>query len=108
MEVVKEALLDDFNDWLSEEGKTEGNYRDLLDEFMEEKYATRVAEGNIFDQIKAMNSPPSFGGQECKGCSGVLQNLAACEKGKGETDHSSRKKRSNGGNFRSFRYGKYM
>ena len=98
MEAVKEALLDDFNDWLNEEAKTGGNYRDLLDEFMEEKYATRVADGNIFDQIQAMNSPPSSDNQDCKGCSGVLQNLAACKKGKGQTDHSSRRKRSNEGN----------
>ena len=98
MEVVKEALFDDFNDWLNGKTKTKESYQHLLDEFMEEKYATRVAEGNIFDKIKAMNSPPSSDNQECQGCSGVLQNLAACKKGKGQTDHSSRRKRSNEGN----------
>ena len=93
MEAVKEALLDDFNNWLNVEGKAEGNYEDLMDEFMEEKYATKVAEGNIFDQIKEMNSPP----KECKGCSSTLQNLAACRQGNGQTDNRARKKRSTEG-----------
>ena len=89
MEAVKEALLDDFNNWLNVEGKAEGNYEDLMDEFMEEKYATKVAEGNIFDQIKEMNSPPSTENQDCEGCSATLQNLAACKEA-----NNGRKKRS--------------
>ena len=76
MEAVKKALLDDFEDWLSENDKSLGNRREQLDLFMKEKFATRVAEGNIFDRIKAMNTPASPSGQE--GGSGVLHNLAAC------------------------------
>ena len=93
MEAVKEALLDEFNNWLNEEKKTRENYKDLMDEFMKEKYAKEVAKGNIFDQIKEMNSPP----KECKGCSSTLQNLVACRQGNGQTDNSGRKKRSTEG-----------
>ena len=96
MEAVKEALLDEFNNWLNEEEKTRENYKDLMDEFMDEKYATKVAEGNIFDQIKEMNSPP----KECNGCSSTLQNLAACRQGNGQTDNRARQKRSTEGNCR--------
>ena len=44
MEAVKEALLDDFDQWLNENGKKtdEKSLEDRLDEFMEEKYATKV------------------------------------------------------------------
>ena len=96
MEAVKEAILDDFDKWLNESG---GNYKEQLDDFMEEKYARKVEEGNIFEQIKAMNSPPSADNQECKECSAGLQTLAACTKSNGQhgTASSSRRKRSSGG-----------
>ena len=97
MEAVKEALLDDFNNWLNVEGKAEGNYEDLMDEFMEDKYATKVAEGDIFDKIKEMNSPPPTKNQECEGCSSTIQNLAACREGNGQTNNNGRKKRSTEG-----------
>ena len=44
MEAVEEALLEDFEHWLNENGKTDENesLEDRLDEFMEEKYATKV------------------------------------------------------------------
>ena len=97
MEAVKEAILDDFDKWLNESG---GNYKEQLDHFMEEKYAKKVGEGNIFEQIKAMNSPPSADNQECKGCSAGLQTLAACTERNGDNGatSSSRRKRSSGGN----------
>ena len=44
MEAVEEALLEDFEQWLYDSGKT--NYGESLEnqlnEFMEEKYATKV------------------------------------------------------------------
>ena len=89
MEAVNEALLDEFNIWINQEAKTGRSLEDLMDEFMEEKYATKVAEGNIFDQIKEMNSPPSTENQDCEGCSATLQNLAACKEAS-----NGRKKRS--------------
>ena len=96
MEAVKEAILDDFDKWLNETG---GNYKEQLDDFMEEKYAIKVEEGNIFDQIKAMNSPPSADSQECKGCSAGLQTLVACSERNRQhgTTSGSRRKRSSGG-----------
>ena len=95
MEAVKEALLDDFEHWLYENDKSLGNRRKQLDVFMKEKYATRVAEGNFFDRIKEMNSPPSSSGQETR----ALHNLAACAAA-AKTDKdgsiSRRKKRDTG------------
>ena len=93
MEAVKEAILDDFDKWLNETG---GNYKEQLDDFMEEKYARKVEEGNIFEQIKAMNSPPSADNQVCKGCSAGLQTLAACAESNGD-NNANRRKRSSGG-----------
>ena len=90
MEAVKEAILDDFDKWLNETG---GNYKEQLVDFMEEKYARKVGEGNIFEQIKAMNSPPSTDSQDCKGCSASLQTLAACTERHGD----NRRKISSGG-----------
>ena len=98
MEAVKKALLDDFEYWLYENDKSLGNRREQLDVFMKEKYATRVADGNIFDQIKEMNSPPSSSGQE--GGSRVLHNLAACAAAAAKTERVasiSRRKRQDTG-----------
>ena len=108
MEAVKEALLDDFNGWLNENGKSLGSRQEQLDLFMKEKYATRVAEGNIFDQIKTMNTPPAPSGQEggSSSSSGVLHNLAACAAAESDKEASStqrkepkRRKRSSTGTF---------
>ena len=97
MGAVEEALLEDFNQWLSENGKTdEGSLEDHLDEFMEAKYATTAE--NIFETIKGMNSPPPSSEEESNsGASAVLQNLIACEARDDQDDKSSRKKRSNEG-----------
>ena len=90
---VEEALLDDFDQWLSENGKAEGGLEDQLDEFMREKYATNVATENIFEKIKAMNLPPPSSEQESS-ASAVLQNLVACQE---KEENRGRKKRSNEG-----------
>ena len=92
---VEEALLDDFDQWLSENGKAEGGLEDQLDEFMKEKYATNVATENIFEKIKAMNLPPPSSEQESS-ASAVLHNLVACQE---KEENGGRKKRSNEGNF---------
>ena len=97
MKVVEEALLDDFQLWLKENGTTnEGSLENRLDEFMEEKYATTLASENIFETIKAMNSPPPSSREESS-VGAVLQNLVACEGRDGQDDKNSRKKRSNEG-----------
>ena len=96
MEAVEEALLEDFNQWLSETRRTDGNLEDWLEEFMEENYATTAE--NIFETIKAMNLPPPSREEERNsGASAVLQKLVACEATGGQSDEGSRKKRSNEG-----------
>ena len=123
MEAVEEALLEDFEQWLYESGKT--NYGESLEnqlnEFMEEKYATKVckkknccwkyavqvATENIFETIKAMNSPPLSSEEEIDSdaANAVLQNLVACEARDGQSEMGSRKKRSNEGKgFRSLNF----
>ena len=97
MKAVEEALLDDFQLWLKENGMAnEGSLENRLDEFMEEKYATTLASENIFETIKAMNSPPPSSKEESSS-GAVLQNLVACEGRDGQGDKNSRKKRSNEG-----------
>ena len=99
MKAVEEALLDDFDQWLKENGTDEGSLEDQLDEFMEEKYATTAEK--ILETIKAMNSPPPSSEEETSNrASAVLHNLVACEATGGESDKGSRKKRSNAGKGR--------
>ena len=98
MGAVEEALLEDFNQWLSEKSMTKGSLEDHLDEFMEEKYATTAE--NIFETIKAMNLPPPSSEEDTSSRrSAVLQNLVACQPiiAGGETGKASRKKRSTAG-----------
>ena len=100
MKAVEEALLEDFDLWLKENGKTdEESLENRLDKFMEEKYATTPE--NILETIKAMNSPPPSSEEETSNrASAVLQNLVACEGAGGESDKGSRKKRSTAGKGR--------
>ena len=58
MEAVEEAVLEDFDQWLKANSKDDMSFQDQLSVFMEEKYARTPTDGSIFDQIKAMNSPP--------------------------------------------------
>ena len=97
MKAVEEALLQDFDLWLKENGKTdEGNLENQLDEFMEEKYATTPEK--ILKTINAMNLPPTSSEEETRSrASAVLHNLVACEAAGGETEKDSRKKRSTAG-----------
>ena len=58
-----------------------------------------MATENIFETIKAMNSPPPSSEEESSSgaSSTVLQNLVACEATDGQSDKNSRRKRSNEG-----------
>ena len=102
MKAVEEALLDDFDLWLKENGKAdEGSLENRLDEFMKEKYATTAKK--ILETIKAMNSPPPSSEEETSNrASSVLQNLVACQAAGGESDEGSRKKRSTAGKGRMY------
>ena len=98
MKAVEEALLDDFDLWLKENGKMDkGSLENQLDKFMEEKYATTAEK--IMETIKAMNSPPPSSEKEARNnrASAVLQNLVACKATGGEKDKGRRKKRSTEG-----------
>ena len=100
MKAVEEALLDDFDLWLKENGTAnEGSLENRLDEFMEEKYATTAEK--ILETIKAMNSPPPSSEEETRNrASAVLQNLVACEATRVESHMGKsygRKKRSPAG-----------
>ena len=101
MEAVEEAILEDFDEWLKANSKDDKSFQDQLSVFMEEKYARTPIDGSIFDQIKAMNSPPlpSEESEGCKNCgsSQALHHLAACQE-KGQ----ARKKRSSDGSARIF------
>ena len=91
MEAVQDALLDDFNIWLKEEGKMGGSNKERFDEYMEEKYAAKV--GDIMETIKGLNSPPPSDGEDSSN-SAVLNNLVACGKNKGQPRNGNRKRRS--------------
>ena len=95
MEAVKEALLDDFNIWLKEEGKTGGSNKDRFDEYMADKYASKV--GDIMDTIKGLNSPPPSNREDSSTTSSnsaVLNNLVSCGTNKSQPMNDNRKKRS--------------
>ena len=95
---MKDAILDDFEVWLRRNGRVDKRYQDQLDVFMEDRYAMKPADGSIFDQIKAMNSPPlsSEKNEDCKTCSSArIQNLAAFVKN--EQQHLARRRRSTSG-----------
>ena len=91
MEAVKEALLDDFNIWLKEESKTGGSNKDRFDEYMADKYASKV--GDIMGTIKGLNSPPPSN-REDSGNSAILDNLVSCGTKKIRPTKVNRKRRS--------------
>ena len=61
MEAVRRALFNDFANWKigNVDRLSPLQDEDMFNVYMEEKYAMPVGEGNVFDTIKAMNSPPS-------------------------------------------------
>ena len=90
MEAVRRAFYNDFAKWRIT--KDQLGDKELLNAYMEEKYAMSPGEGNILETIKAMNSPP-MGEEEEKGnTAAVTSNVVACSKKSG--NHAARKKRS--------------
>ena len=90
MEAVKEVLFEDFQRW----SKEEGNSQKDVDDFMEDMYAMKVGQGSIFEKIKTMVltqiSPNSAAS------SAVLENLATCVKS--TSPITTRRKRSSRSN----------
>ena len=98
MEAVKEAILEDFNNWRRGKPTTESSIREQLDEFMMEKYAMSVGENDIFATIQAMNSPQSTNDDNQGSDSvAVVDNLVACQKN--QSRQSERSKRSSEGKY---------
>ena len=95
MEAVKEALLDDFNIWMKGEGKTGGSNKERFDEYMADKYASKV--GDIMGTIKGLNSPPPSNREDSSTTSSnsaVLDNLVSCGTKKIRPTKVNRKRRS--------------
>ena len=61
MEAVRKALFNDFANWKigNVDRLSPLEDEDMLNVYMEEKYAMSVGKGNVFDTIKEMNSPLS-------------------------------------------------
>ena len=82
MEAVRKALFNDFANWkignvdrLSPLGD-----KDMLNVYMEEKYAMTVGKGNVFDTIKEMNSPPSSGDGKDGNMVDLVTRMNTCAK----------------------------
>ena len=89
MEAVEEAVYKDYKRWNREEGNSEKE----IEDFMEEMYAMKVGKANIFDKIKAMNLPPIS--KESEASSVLLENIATC--GNTNSPRADRKKRNSRG-----------
>ena len=77
MEAVKEAVFQDFENWQLETGNPGANSPEDVDVFMEAKYGMKVGQGNIFDKVKEMASPPI--NKDDTSSSTLLENLATCK-----------------------------
>ena len=78
MEAVEEAVFKDFKRW----GKENGNSNKEVGDFMEEMYAMKIGKGDIFDKIKAITLPP-IRNMNTSSLT-LLENLAACKESKRE------------------------
>ena len=92
MEAVEEAVYKDYQRWNNEEGNSEKE----VDDFMEEMYAMKVGKENIFDKIKAMTLPPIS--QDSGASSLLLENIVTC--GNTISSRADRKKRNARGKAR--------
>ena len=100
MEAVRKALFNDFANWRidNKRGVQGLDDKNALSKYMEEKYAMTIGEGNIFDTIKGMNSPPVGETEKGNNAAAVVSSLASCVK-KNAGPSSKRGKRSNEGKW---------
>ena len=92
MEAVKKALMIDFDAWMMEEGRTSTDKeedKENWEEFMKEKFAIKDRSKNIFDVLKAFQSPNPK--QTMKSLF-QMKSVMSCAKGQGSVVW--RKKRS--------------
>ena len=100
MEAVRRALYNDFANWKVDNKRVQGlDDQKALSKYMEEKYAMTIGEGNIFDTIKGMNSPPVGETEKGNNAAAVVSSLASCVK-KNESRRESEKDESIGTNTR--------
>ena len=92
MEAVKKALMIDFDAWMMEEGRTSINKekdKENWEKFMEEKFAIKDRSKNIFDILRAFQSPNP---EQTMRSLFQMESVIACAEGKGPVDR--RRKRS--------------
>ena len=101
MEAVRRALYNDFANWrIDNKRRVQGlDDQNALTKYMEEKYAMTIGEGNIFDTIKGMNSPPVGETEKGNNAAAVVSSLASCVK-KNESRSEIEKDESIGTNSR--------
>ena len=91
---VTKVIAEEFKAWKEKRNISSSSLEEdkkLLDKFVEEEYAIGKGE-NIFDFVRAMNSPnPDMSMAQ----SSVLGNLAACSKEEERKEAKQRKKRKN-------------
>ena len=95
MEAVRKALFNDFANWkiVNKDHLPPLEDQDLLNVYMEEKYAMRVGEGNVFDTIKEMNSPPSSENGKQGNMIDLASKIAKCAK-RNEPSQAGRRRRA--------------
>ena len=113
MEAVRRALFNDFANWKIDNKDHVSHLDDeeRVDVYMNETYAMSPGDGNLFETIKEMNSPPMD--EDRDDLVAVTNDIITCSKKRGnrtgqtkqEFPQATRKKRSDEGenvNFQGF------
>ena len=109
MEAVRRALFNDFANWKinNEDNVSHLDDEERVDFYMNETYAMSPGEGNLFETIKEMNSPPKD--EDRYDFRAVTNNIISCSKKSGnltgqtkkESPQAPRRKRSDEGKGRA-------
>ena len=98
MEAVKKALMVDFDAWMMEEGRTSTNKeedKENWEKFMKEKFAIKDRSKNIFDILKALQSPNP---EQTMKSLFQMESVIACAKGQGSVVRRKKRSTSASGN----------
>ena len=97
MEAVRKALFNDFANWKigNVDRLSPLEDEDMLNVYMEEKYAMPVGKGNVFDTIKEMNSPPSSEDGKQGNMADLVTRMNTCAK-RNTPSLAGRRKRNSG------------
>ena len=109
MEAVRSALFNDFANWKinNKDHVSHFDDEDRVDVYMNETYAMSPGDGNLFETIKEMNSPPMD--EDKDDLVAVTNNIISCSKKssnltgqtKEESPQAPRRKRSDEGRRRA-------